>query len=657
MASDQRVHPDQGGSTPPTHQPNYARDFGASIVVFLVALPLCMGIAIASGAPIAAGLISGIIAGLVVGSLAGCPLQVSGPAAGLTVIVYEAIQTHGLKMLGVIVLIAGLIQLIAGAARIGQWFRAVSPAVVHGMLAGIGVLIFASQFHVMLDRTPASKGYKNLFTIPEAVQSLVHTPTLPEKDIRGEIQSILKELGELHRQQISLNEEVTEHIPNHYEKLEPDHELKLAELAPRQQAIIDALVAIQARGHEVLSHQPERQQKADSLANEAKENLAVVINSLEQDRGDLAPPAGEVAAKSITKLQSAYKNNEFAAAIGVMTILLLVLWTKLTFGPLKLMPAALIGVVAATSVAAIWQLPVLYVEIPTDIVKDIHFLKLSSFEGINWSGILVSATVIAVIASAETLLCATAVDSLQTGPRTNYNKELMSQGVGNMLCGFMGALPMTGVIVRSSANVQAGGTTRLSAILHGAWILVFVVFFASLLRMIPTSALAAILVYTGFKLVNFKEVKHLAKFGWSEVGIWLATVLMIVFEDLLLGVLTGLALSVLKMAVNLTPISVRVDRNESSKRSTVHLTGHASFLRIPKLAQTLEKLPPQEAVVLETSQLASLDLAALELLQQWGTQYKATGGEAIADWDALKKLAQSGKKESAHAGLGTTTAA
>ena len=140
----------------------FKSDLLASIVVFLVALPLCMGIAIASGAPVAAGLITGIVGGLVVGSIAGCPLQVSGPAAGLTVIVYDIIQHHGLEMLGLGVLLAGIMQMIAGVMRLGQWFRAVSPAVIQGMLAGIGFLILASQFHVMIDDKPSGSGAQEL---------------------------------------------------------------------------------------------------------------------------------------------------------------------------------------------------------------------------------------------------------------------------------------------------------------------------------------------------------------------------------------------------------------------------------------------------------------------------------------------------------------
>ncbi len=165
----------QTAAAPPLTSAVIGRDFLASIVVFLVALPLCMGIAIASGAPPALGLITGIVGGLVVGSLAGSPLQVSGPAAGMAVLVYQLVQDHGLIMLGVVGLIAGGLQLLAGVLRMGQWFRAISPSVIHGMLAGIGVLIFASQIHVMLDDAPRASGLLNIAAIPEAIVKAIPT--------------------------------------------------------------------------------------------------------------------------------------------------------------------------------------------------------------------------------------------------------------------------------------------------------------------------------------------------------------------------------------------------------------------------------------------------------------------------------------------------
>lgn len=624
----------------------FSRDFAASIVVFLVALPLCLGISIASGVPIAAGLVTGIVAGIVVGYLAGCPLQVSGPAAGLTVVVFEAVQTHGLEMLGLVVLLAGIIQLIAGLLRFGQWFRAVSPAVVHGMLAGIGILIFASQFHVMLDDSPSGKGVKNLLNMPGAVAKLVHVPQLPEKDIRGEVQSILKQLGSLHRQQISLNEEVTERIPNHNVKLQPDHTLVLSDFSVRQTAILDELKKLQERGLAVFDQHEGRQLKVKELGAEAVEAQEVSLMALNEDRGDLVVAAQVKAAKSLTTFQSAFKNNEFAAMLGVMTILLMIAWKAWTRGPLKQIPAPLIGVVAATVIAAFWQLPVMYVEIPTAIKEDLHFVKWSTFQGVEWAGILTTAMVIAVIASAETLLCATAVDSLHSGPRTNYDKELRSQGVGNMICGFMGALPMTGVIVRSSANIQAGAVSRMSSILHGLWILLFVLFLAGLLQMIPTSALAAILVLTGYKLVDRNAVKQLAKYGWGEVFIWAATVIVIVVEDLLMGVVTGLALAMLKLVLQFSALKISVDRQLPSGSTTVKLEGNASFIRLPKLARALESLPKRGSINFNLERLTYLDQACLELMQQWGEQYVAEGGQVDVDWKALEAFARASNTQS-----------
>jgi len=150
-----------------------ANDLVASLVVFLVALPLCLGIAIASGVPPARGLVTAMVGGIIVGAISGSPLQVSGPAAGLAVIVWELVRTYGIEMLGPILFLAGLIQLLAGVFKLGQVFRAISPAVIYGMLAGIGVLIFASQFHVMFDTKPRAHGLENLISIPSSIYKLI----------------------------------------------------------------------------------------------------------------------------------------------------------------------------------------------------------------------------------------------------------------------------------------------------------------------------------------------------------------------------------------------------------------------------------------------------------------------------------------------------
>ena len=371
--------------TPGVSMPNIAsapRDFAASIVVFLVAMPLCMGIAIASGVPPEKGLITGIIGGIVVGALAGSPLQVSGPAAGLAVIVFELVRDLGLSALGPILVLAGLIQLIAGAMKLGGWFRAISPAVVHGMLAGIGVLIVVGQFHVLFDAKPLPNGLSNLTAMPARLLGLTPSPSLGAA--------------------------------------------------------------------------------------------------------------------------------ELAFAIGLLTIGGMLLWDKFKPATLKLLPGALIGVLLGTLVAFALGLPVARVNVPESIVG-----AIAPPQGLlaSWANpaILIAAVAIAFIASAETLLSAAAVDKMHNGVRTDYNKELRAQGVGNLLCGAAGALPMTGVIVRSSANVQAGAITRLSTILHGIWILGFVALLPWILREIPMASLAAVLVVTGWRLVHVGHVRSLLK--------------------------------------------------------------------------------------------------------------------------------------------------
>jgi MFS superfamily sulfate permease-like transporter len=173
--------------------------------------------------------------------------------------------------------------------------------------------------------------------------------------------------------------------------------------------------------------------------------------------------------------------------------------------------------------------------------------------------LLVAGAVLAIVASAETLLCATAVDQMHRGPRTRYDRELSAQGVGNIVCGCLGVLPMTGVIVRSAANVQAGGKTRMSAVLHGLWLLLFSVVLAPVLRLIPTAALAGILVFTGFRLIDFKGFIHLWRENRIEAAIFLITMIVIVVDDLLTGVITGIVLSAVKLLARFSQLDVEMD--------------------------------------------------------------------------------------------------
>ena len=502
------------------------QDFLASIVVFLVALPLCMGIAIASGVPpekaAAVGIISGIVGGLVVGFLAGCTLQVTGPAAGLAVIVGQLILEHGFATLGLIVMVAGVVQLIAGLLRLGQWFRAVSPAIIQGMLAGIGVLIFAGQFHVMVDDKPPGSGKEyggiiNLATIPEAVWKGVTEP----------------------------------------------------------------------------AHQP-------------------------------------------------------AAIVGIVTILTIMGWSSFAPKRLKVLPAPLIAVTVATLLAVIMEqfgLDPKDIQVPDKLSDAVSLLAWGDLPRLLDRTILIAGLTLAFIASAESLLTATAVDSMQHhAPRTKYDRELAAQGVGNVLCGVLGVLPLTGVIVRSGANVQAGGRTRLSTILHGLWLLLFAVVFTFVLRHIPVACLAAILVYTGCKLVNIKAMRELGKYGKGEVAVYIVTLVVIVMIDLLTGIVMGLGLAVVQLIYRFTNLTIRVERDAERNRTTMYLKGAATFLRLPKLAQALQTIPPNTELHVHFEDLGHIDHACLDLLMKWEKQHEATGGSLVIDWESLTaKFRQVGK--------------
>jgi MFS superfamily sulfate permease-like transporter len=471
-----------------------SRDFTASIVVFLVAMPLCMGIAVASGVPPEKGLITGIIGGIVVGMLAGSPLQVSGPAAGLAVIVFEIVRDQGLSALGPILILAGAIQVVAGILKVGGWFRAISPAVVHGMLAGIGVLIVVGQFHVLFDHKPLPNGLSNLIAMPGKLLGL----------------------------------------------------------------------------------------------------------------GD--------------------QDMATAFAVGLLTIGAMIGWEKFRPKSLKLVPGALVGVLAATLVAFALGLPVARVVVPESIVAAVNLPTDGIFAQFLDPKVITTALAIAFIASAETLLSAAAVDRMHDGVRTDYNKELRAQGIGNLLCGAAGALPMTGVIVRSSANVQAGAMTRLSAILHGIWILGFVALLPWLLREIPMAALAGVLVVTGVRLVSLTHVKHLFHlYGPLPAVVWAATLVMVVTTDLLTGVLVGLALSLLELVPHMRRLGLRMNEDSRDHAHELALDGSATFLTLPKLSSRLDKVPDRDLVILNVERLRHVDHTTAELLREWVGRRRASG--------------------------------
>jgi MFS superfamily sulfate permease-like transporter len=241
---------------------------------------------------------------------------------------------------------------------------------------------------------------------------------------------------------------------------------------------------------------------------------------------------------------------------------------------------------------------------------------------------------VAFVASAESLLTAMAADAMQTrAPRTKYGRELTAQGVGNMLCGLIGALPLTGVIVRTGANIQAGARTRASSMLHGLWLLVFAALFPFVLRLIPVASLAAILVFTGYKLVSPKAIRALLQYGKGEVVIYAATLGTVVVVDLLTGILVGIGLALAKLVYTFCHLRVRI--REEAGRTTLYLDGAATFIRLPQLAGVLEQVQPSTELHVHFEELTYIDHACLDLLMNWEKQHKATGGRLMIDWDGL----------------------
>lgn len=488
----------------------WREDFGPSIVVLLISIPLSMGIAIASGVPPARGLITAIVGGLIIGSLAGSKLQVSGPSAGLAIMVLEVVHSYGLKGLAVVVPIMGAVQALAGLLKLGPLFRAVSPAVINGMLAGIGFLIFCAQFHVVVDDSPKGSGLDNLFSIPEAIYK-----------------GALTFDGSVH---------------NH------------------------------------------------------------------------------------------------AAVIGILTLVILVGATALKNTVVGRIPSALLAVGGATAANAILGWDIQRVDMPSSFVDSLAFPDFAVIGELMSPGIVISGITLAFVASAETLLCATAVDAMHDGDRTDYNQELFAQGIGNIFCGVLGAPPTTGVITRSTANVQAGATSPASAIMLGAWLLLIMLLVPGAFNVVPTASLAALLVYIGYKLVRFRPYAELRAHGRSELFIFAATVTIIVSVNLLAGIITGLVLATLKLALSGGKQFHRfsIEKSDEGNTTHVHLSGAASFLRLPRLATALESIDRGREVHLHISKLDYIDHACLDLIDRWECGRIAARSPVRVEWQTLR---------------------
>ncbi|MEV0292555.1 bifunctional SulP family inorganic anion transporter/carbonic anhydrase [Nocardia sp. NPDC050710] len=458
-------------------------DLPASIVVFLVALPLSLGIAVASGAPVAAGLIAAVIGGIVAGLLGGSLLQVSGPAAGLTVVVAESIDKFGWRVTGFIVVAAGVLQILFGLSRIARAALAVAPVVVHAMLAGIGITIALQQIHVLLGGSSHSSAWNNLTELPGQLMSL--------------------------------------------------------------------------------------------------------------HGGD--------------------------AFVGGVVIAIMLGWRYVP-AKIRVIPGPLVAVLAGTVLAMV---------LPTGAERIV--LSGSLFDAIGlpqipdggWSAVAVMVLTIALIASVESLLSAVAVDKMHTGTRTNFDRELIGQGSANVLSGLLGGLPVTGVIVRSATNVQAGARSRASAVLHGLWILIFSVALVGLVEQIPKAALAGLLIVIGVQLVKLAHIKMARRTG--DLLVYAVTVLGVVFLNLLEGVIIGLVLAFGLLLWRVVRVAIVAKQIPASQRWLITIDGSCTFLALPKLSAEFAKVPADADVTVEMT-VDFLDHAAFEAIEEWVRQQESNGG-------------------------------
>lgn len=487
-------------------------DLPASLVVFLVALPLSLGIALASGAPPAAGLVAAAVGGIVAGALGGSPLQISGPAAGLTVIVAGHVEQFGWRATCAITVAAGILQMVLGLSRVARAVLAISPTVVYAMLAGIGITIVLAQLQVVLGARPEPDPYRNLLELPGRLAG--------------------------------------------------------------------------------------------------------------------APGAG--------------------ALLGMAVVALLVAWSRLPTWSRRV-PAPLVAVVAVTAVAELARVDVARLELPGSLGDAV---TVPTLPGGSWGSVAVAAVTLAAVASVETLITAVAVERMKPGGRTSYDRELLGQGAANTLSGLLGGLPVSGVIVRSTANVAAGATGRASGVLHGLWVLLFSLFLVGLVRRIPLAVLAALLVVVGCQLVKPSDWRAAGAHG--ERPVYVATLVGVLTVGLLEGVVLGVAVSVLLMArrvvrarVRLEPAPEPVPGPESDlvpaevfpaspdrTHWTVVAEGTLSFLSVPRLSTLLAQIPAGSVVTLHLL-VDFLDHAVADHLRSWKQQHEASGGTVLVDDMAL----------------------
>ncbi|KKX48218.1 SulP family sulfate permease [Sphingobacterium sp. JUb78] len=483
-------------------------DVPASVVVFLVALPLCLGIAMASGAPLFAGLLTGVIGGVVVSSISKSPLSVSGPAAGLTVIVLGAIQSLGAyETFLLAVVIAGILQLILGIVKAGMIGNYFPSSVIVGMLAAIGITIILKQ-------------------IPLALGML----------------------------------------ETHAFELDNGHGIG---------AFTDTLVSSIGPG---------------------------------------------------------------ALIICILSLIVLIYWPSIP--KLKSIPAPLIVVALGIGLSfafngTAFQLAesqFVLVPIVNSFAEFTGLFTLPDFTQIINKEVWIVAFTIAIIASLETLLSIEAVDKIDPFKRnTPTNRELIAQGVGNITSGLLGGLPMTSVIVRSSANVNAGGRTRQSALLHGMWLLLAILIIPNVLNFIPLSCLAAILLQTGYKLAKPALFTSMYKKGLDQFIPFFATIVAIVFTDLLMGVGIGLVVAtfyILKANMQ-NAFKFDIVKQNDYDKAVITLAEEVSFLNKAPIQQKLYSLPKSVGlIVINGTGSKFIDKDVIEVIKDF-EQNALTKGKRI----------------------------
>ena len=484
----------------------FKTDLLAGIVVFLVALPLCLGIAMASGAPLFSGVITGIIGGIIVGLLSASNLSVTGPAAGLTAIVFAGITALGsFELFLLSVMIAGFFQLLLGFMKAGSISNYFPSNVIEGMLTGIGIIIILKQ-------VPHAVGY--------------------DKDNGGDFAFIENNTG-----------------------------------------------------HNTLSA------------------ITDAINSIHYG----------------------------AVVIAIVCILILVAFNRIEFlKKLNLLPGGLVAVLAGVllnelfiatgSVLALEKEHLVRLPVPSSFNDFIHQFRFPDFSGITNSSVWILGLTIAIVASIETLLCLEAADKMDPLKRfSNSNTELKAQGIGNILAGLIGGLPMTSVIVRTSANINSGGRTKTATVAHGVFLLISGVLIPSVLNKIPLAALAAILILIGAKLASLKVFQQMWQSGKFQFIPFVITVVAVVFTDLLKGVGIGLVVSILFILKGNMKLAYffRKDKHKEGELIRIKLAQEVSFLNKAAIKQTLAHLPEKSKVVIDASDTVYIDHDVLALIKDF----------------------------------------